>query len=340
MTGYQPGQLAGLLSAQADSQLDGLFATSAKPITKEEVPVVAVTVPHRRTIEDVESDTEKGPSQKRPKNETRPTDPEADARTIFVGNVDISVLQDKKAANAFEKVFKAVGPVKAVRFRSIAISKFMDRKIAVRAGLLNDQRSTCNAYVVFAEKATVEEALKLNSIQFMDLTLRVDSVANPRSRDLKATVFVANLPFTIEEEAVRRHFAPCGTVVNVRLVRDRDLKFGKGVGYVEFKEQSSAGLALNLNDSTLEKRQIRVTFCQDSKAYSEKRAELGQKLNSQHKAKNCIRRLKSSKTKTATRKVAKMLKPQEKKFEGTRADRTKSPAEILAQTRKNLKYRR
>ena len=38
----------------------------------------------------------------------------------------------------------------------------------------------------------------------------------------------------IEEESVRQQFSVCGTITNVRVIRDRTTGAGKGFGYVTF----------------------------------------------------------------------------------------------------------
>lgn len=43
------------------------------------------------------------------------------------------------------------------------------------------------------------------------------------------------LPADISNDAVREHFAVCGGVVAVRIVRDRKTGLGKGFGYVLFE---------------------------------------------------------------------------------------------------------
>lgn len=43
------------------------------------------------------------------------------------------------------------------------------------------------------------------------------------------------LPADISDDAVREHFAECGDVVAVRIVRDRQTGMGKGFGYILFE---------------------------------------------------------------------------------------------------------
>lgn len=58
-------------------------------------------------------------------------------------------------------------------------------------------------------------------------------------------------------EEVQQHFQDCGTVNRVTILCD---KFGqpKGFAYVEFLEEGSVQLALQLNESELHGRQLKV----------------------------------------------------------------------------------
>ncbi|KAK2150616.1 hypothetical protein NP493_2757g00002 [Ridgeia piscesae] len=49
-----------------------------------------------------------------------------------------------------------------------------------------------------------------------------------------------------------------GEIENVRIVRDKKFRLGKGFGYVLFKDLDSVGLALKLDGSTFRKRKLRV----------------------------------------------------------------------------------
>ena len=46
--------------------------------------------------------------------------------------------------------------------------------------------------------------------------------------------FFCNVLADCEEEPLRQHFADCGEVDNVRIIRDSKLGLGKGFGYVHF----------------------------------------------------------------------------------------------------------
>ena len=55
-----------------------------------------------------------------------------------------------------------------------------------------------------------------------------------QQHDQSKAVFIGNVRFSEEEDMVRKHFRKCGTITNVRLVRDSTTGIGKGFGYVNF----------------------------------------------------------------------------------------------------------
>lgn len=192
--------------------------------------------------------------------------------TIFVGNVVIAAVTDKKVHREFESLFKKHGKVRSVRFRSIAFSTPLPRKAAIAQKEFHANRETVNAYVVFKDKASVKGALTLNGSVFKDHHLRVDSVAHPAPQDNKRSVFVGNLDFEAEEEPLWVHFGSCGDVESVRIVRDAKTNVGKGFAYVQFKEAVSVEKALLLNGKELKVgsqkkgRQLRITRARKMRA--------------------------------------------------------------------------
>ncbi|KAL0396548.1 UNVERIFIED_CONTAM: Polyadenylate-binding protein 2 [Sesamum calycinum] len=72
------------------------------------------------------------------------------------------------------------------------------------------------------------------------------------------SVFVGNVSrYACTPEEVQQHFQACGTVNRVTILTD---KFGqpKGFAYVEFLEQEAVQEALQLNESELHGRQLKV----------------------------------------------------------------------------------
>ncbi|KAJ3276758.1 Nucleolar protein 12 [Terramyces sp. JEL0728] len=185
---------------------------------------------------------------------------EKNERTIFVGNLPITVIE-KEPTKDLQKLFSQFGKLESIRFRSIAFSEKMPRKQAFIAKKLHDKRESLNAYIVFKENKGAKNALSLNGTIFMDHHIRVDIAEKKqeKQRDSKRSVFVGNLPFDIADEQVWKFFEDIGEIENVRIIRDRKTNVGKGFGYVQFKEKASVVLALKLNDNELEGRKMRVT---------------------------------------------------------------------------------
>ncbi|WVZ73570.1 hypothetical protein U9M48_021859 [Paspalum notatum var. saurae] len=71
------------------------------------------------------------------------------------------------------------------------------------------------------------------------------------------TNHILQVDYACTPEEVQQHFQACGTVNRVTILTD---KFGqpKGFAYVEFLEQEAVQEALNLNESELHGRQIKV----------------------------------------------------------------------------------
>ncbi|XP_073735135.1 RNA-binding protein 34 isoform X3 [Callorhinus ursinus] len=143
-------------------------------------------------------------------------------RTVFVGNLPVTC--NKKKLKSF---FREYGQIESVRFRSL-------------------------------DESAAAKALKRNGAQIADgFRIRVDLASETSSRD-KRSVFVGNLPYKVEESVVEEHFLDCGSIVAVRIVRDRATGIGRGFGYVLFENTDAVHLALKLNNSELMGRKLRV----------------------------------------------------------------------------------
>ncbi|CAH1763449.1 6445_t:CDS:2 [Entrophospora sp. SA101] len=145
-------------------------------------------------------------------------DPEQSERTIFIGNLPVSVIQ-KENFKKLKSQFSIFGKIESIRFRSIAFSEPLPRKISFITKKLHPKRDILNAYILYKEKSSVEDSLLMNAKIFMDKHIRVDSVANPQA----------------QEEELWQHFKNCGDIDYVRIVRDAKTNLGKGFAYIQFK---------------------------------------------------------------------------------------------------------
>ncbi|KAG1684010.1 RNA-binding protein 34 [Nymphon striatum] len=193
-------------------------------------------------------------------------DPEADERTIFVGNLPITVKRPE-----LKKYFSKIGLIESVRLRSAAISKpDISKKVGVLRQDFHPERTSINGFVVFTTKELAEKALTLNGSVFEGHHIRVDLSNKKSEPDHKHSVFVGNLSFKTEEEELWTTFAECGEISNVRLIRDKETGVGKGFGYVTFKETDSIELALKLVNQEINGRKMRISRSMKRKTKEEK----------------------------------------------------------------------
>ena len=76
-------------------------------------------------------------------------------------------------------------------------------------------------------------------------------------------IYVGNLPFSADENAVRDLFAAHGTVDSVALINDRDTGRPRGFGFVEMTNNSDAARAIqNLNGFQMDGRALKVNEAQ------------------------------------------------------------------------------
>jgi nucleolar protein 12 len=170
-------------------------------------------------------------------------------RTVFVGNIPLDASQKK-----VKKFFMQCGKVEKVWFRSVPVAEDSKKpqKAKIIAGEYGMTKDSKNAYVLFTSK---DDALKakheLNQKLFIEKHIRVDTCGEGmlteeekklRGRnqsaneweDFTRTIFIGNLPFIVSEEELRSSFAECGTIENIRLIRDPKTHMGKGIGYIMF----------------------------------------------------------------------------------------------------------
>ena len=98
-------------------------------------------------------------------------------------------------------------------------------------------------------------------MEYKSLHLRVDIANKSKAHDNKRSLFLGALPFDLADEDVYAHFASCGPIEYVRIIRDNKTGIGKGFGYVQFKTSDTVALGLKLDGSVLNERKIRVSRC-------------------------------------------------------------------------------
>ncbi|NXM76458.1 RBM34 protein, partial [Serilophus lunatus] len=194
-------------------------------------------------------------------------DETVDRRTVFVGNLPVSCT-----VQVVKSLFKKYGQIQSIRFRSlIPAEDTISKKLAAIKHKVHPSAKFINAYVVFKEECDAQKALKENGTEISSgFHIRVDMASKSSSHDNKRSVFLGNLPYDIQDDAVREHFHVCGDVVGVRVVRDRKTGLGKGFGYVLFENTDAVHLALKLNNSVLMGRKIRVQRVADKRKAPQK----------------------------------------------------------------------
>jgi hypothetical protein len=76
-------------------------------------------------------------------------------------------------------------------------------------------------------------------------------------------IYVGNLPFSADEEAVRTLFSQHGTVDSVALIMDRDTGRPRGFGFVEMPRADAARAIQSLNGQDMGGRPLKVNEAQD-----------------------------------------------------------------------------
>jgi len=77
-------------------------------------------------------------------------------------------------------------------------------------------------------------------------------------------LYVGNLPFETDEDALRELFEQHGPTSSVRVITDRDTGRSRGFGFVEFESDDNAEAALQaLDGKDMGGRALRVNEAQD-----------------------------------------------------------------------------
>ena len=242
-------------------QTEDIISQLSKPV--DEKAIVAAIKEQSGEVE--EEEKEKGPSRKERK-ELVSDSKEKQERTLFLGNLPVACATDKTMMKDLKTRFTTYDQVESIRFRSIPFAEPQARRVAfIKKNFRKDGTGgTCNGYVVMKTREGALAALKENASIFAERHLRVDLAVEGEGStktNTKKSIFIGNLPMDLEEEPVWQLFGKCGSVTNVRLIRDRVTNMGKGIGYVTFSSKDSVDVALKLNGTMLGVRPVRVSPC-------------------------------------------------------------------------------
>jgi nucleolar protein 12 len=240
------------------------------------------------------------------KTEESASEVEKASRTVFLSNVSVECISSKPAEKALKKHLESFIPdladnkpphkIESIRFRSTAFGTSLPKRAAFATKDIMDATSkSTNAYAVYSTKVAAREAVKkLNGSMLLKRHLHVDSLAHPMKVDHRRCVFVGNLPFVDDEsqtpvaegekpkknkpasdieEGLWVHFAKCGKIESVRVVRDAKTRVGKGFAYVQFVDENGVEAALQLHEQKFPPmlpRKLRVTRCKAEKKNKDK----------------------------------------------------------------------
>ncbi|RVE45991.1 hypothetical protein evm_009333 [Chilo suppressalis] len=205
-------------------------------------------------------------------------------QTLFVGNVPFS----KNCKKVIKRLFSKYGAIETVRIRTVPVKDArVTPKLAVIKNEIHPERTTVNLYVKFQDESSVHKALAENNTVIDGCHLRVSrSDSTGAEHDPRNAVFVGNIPFALEDEALRERFEKCGEIVSVRIIRDKKTNAGKGFGYVNFASKDGVELALGLSDEDLiiKNKVLRVKRCTQST--HKKKQQSGKNLNVKNQGHN------------------------------------------------------
>ncbi len=71
-------------------------------------------------------------------------------------------------------------------------------------------------------------------------------------------IYVGNLPYSTDEDAIREMFEPFGEVHSVKLIEDRDTGRLKGFGFVEMEQDGGRQAIEELNEVEIDGRNVVV----------------------------------------------------------------------------------
>ncbi|XP_050305789.1 RNA-binding protein 34 [Anthonomus grandis grandis] len=187
-------------------------------------------------------------------------------RTLFVGNIPITIKKKQIKAH-----FQKYGPIDTIRIRGIAVADpNTSKKIAAIKKEFHPDRKTVYCFIRFNNPEDAKKAEAENGALFMEHHIRVNCCESNDKPDESKAIFVGNMPFNVEDEELWNLFKPCGPISHIRVVRDGRTGMGKGFGYVNFQDGDGAQVALEMGTVKLRDRELRISACDNNMAKKQK----------------------------------------------------------------------
>nr|CAD7397391.1 unnamed protein product [Timema cristinae]CAD7425237.1 unnamed protein product [Timema monikensis] len=168
---------------------------------------------------------------------------ESHPRTLYVGNLDITVSEDLLCA-----LFTQIGPVKGCK-------------------IIREPGNDPYAFLEFVTHQGAATALAaMNKRLFLEKEMKVNWATSPGNQPKQDTsnhyhIFVGDLSPEIETQTLREAFAPFGEISNCRIVRDPQTLKSKGYAFVSFVKKAEAENAIAaMNGQWLGSRSIRTNW--------------------------------------------------------------------------------
>ncbi|XP_072679109.1 RNA-binding protein 34 isoform X4 [Canis lupus baileyi] len=258
-------------SGDSAARLASLFSSSEPQLQPVYVPVPRETTTKRKRDEEEESTSQiQRPLLQEPSKSVKAKKKLSDAHkrknTLASHDLEEEIHQKQEqkrnnfqsGINVADKKVLDVDHIVLNQRKKIEINQEEEKLKNERTVFVGNLPVTCNKKIPAEGTLSKKLAAIKNGAQIADgFRIRVDLASETSSRD-KRSVFVGNLPYKVEESAVEEHFLDCGSIVAVRIVRDRVTGVGRGFGYVLFENTDAVHLALKLNNSELMGRKLRV----------------------------------------------------------------------------------
>lgn len=161
--------------------------------------------------------------------------------TLFVGNLPFSTSEDELGDFFSDN---------NCDFVSVRLMK--DRETNKSKGF---------GYADFSNEDDMKKAIRLNGSELGGRDVKIDYAQKDNNAEESTTIYVGNLSYNTNEESLK-NFLDDNQIANVkeiRLIKDNDGN-SKGFAYIEFNDVPSAATVVELNNSDLDGRSLRINF--------------------------------------------------------------------------------